>query len=102
MALWKQLNEESKQFQHGVRAKIDSMGEMFSFGSTVEAKKRTVKSEVEQLFRVSAQSLKSVKNEMETANAERGILEIASEPMELTVTVDGEGRILTAQVADRP
>ena len=97
--LWKQLNEESKGLQAVTKEKINSMSEWLSFETTVEAKKQKALSETQQLFRLAAQSLKTSKDEVDSASSERSLIGTAAAPIELAITVDRGGKILTALVA---
>jgi hypothetical protein len=100
-ALWTTANDESKLMQLAVREKIDTISEWFSFESTVEAKKQRALSEVYGLFLNAAKALKSSKDELTSAGTEHSILGVATEPMELAVTADRRGNVLTARIADR-
>jgi hypothetical protein len=99
VTLWKQLNEESESIQTVTKEKINSMSEWLSFETTLEAKKQKALSEAQHFFRLAAQSLKASKDEVDSASAERSLLRTAAAPIELALTVDRGGRILTALVA---
>jgi hypothetical protein len=99
VTLWKQLNEENKSIQTVTKEKINSMSEWLSFETTLEAKKQKALSEAQHFFRLAAQSLKASKDEVDSASAERSLLRTAAAPIELALTVDRGGRILTALVA---
>jgi hypothetical protein len=102
LAIWNSANEESKKTQIATKEKIDSISEWFSFESTVEAKKQRAKSEVNSFFLKAAKALKSSRDEMESVTAERSVLGSATALVELAVTVDRRGQIVTALLPDQP
>jgi hypothetical protein len=101
MTLWKLLNEESKSVQVAIREKIDTMSELLSFETTVEAKKERARSETHEFFYQAALALKLTRDEVDSVHAEHSLLATAAVPIELALTVDRGGRVLTAQVANR-
>jgi hypothetical protein len=100
-ALWNTANDESKSMQLATKEKINSISEWFSLESTVEAKKQKTISEVNCFFLNAAKALKSSKDELTSVETERSVLGAATAPMELAVTVDRAGNVLTARIADR-
>ena len=101
ITLWSLLNEESKCMQVATREKIDTLSEVLSFETTVQAKKEKAKSEAHDFFRLAALALKSTKNQADVAISERSLLGTAAVPIELALTMNRGGQILTALVTNR-
>jgi hypothetical protein len=99
--LWRTANDESKSMQLASKEKINSISEWLSFESTVEAKKLKTISEVNGFFLNAAKALKSSKDELTSVDTEHSVLGAAAAPMELAITVDRGGKVITARIADR-
>jgi hypothetical protein len=100
ITLWRLLNEESKSMQVAIREKIDTLSETLSFETTVQAKKERAKFETREFFQIAASALKSTRDEASAAISERSLLGAAAAPVKLALTVNSDGRILTARVAN--
>ncbi len=98
LSLWRSLNEESMETQIALRAKIDTLSELFSFRDTEEAKKKQLKADIEIIFRSAAHELKSTQLEAQDAMRQRTLLEVGEHPLELDVTVDRNGQIRSARL----
>jgi hypothetical protein len=99
--LWRQVNDESKALQVVIRDKIDTLSEVLSFETTVQAKKELAKSESCDSFQLAALALRSAEDDADVAMSDRSLLEAGDTPIELTITLSREGKILTSRLADR-